>query len=80
MSVVAKFIVTSTEHFQHGGTKVKAMPVSASDDPKVTTPEDGAFFEATPSGSLEMLVNNTKAAEQFQPGDKFYVTFDRAAA
>lgn len=80
MGVVAKFRVTSTEAFEYGGTKVKMQPVSDQGDPKVTSKEDGSFFEATPSGLLEMQVNNEAAAEQFQPGDRFYLTFERADA
>ena len=31
--------------------------------------EDHAFFSATPTGKLEMTVNNPYGAELFQPGD-----------
>lgn len=80
MSVVAKFQVTSVETFQYGGQKVNLQPVYGGEgaDPKVTTKEDGQFWEATPMGGLWMQINNPLAAEQFQPGDKFYLTFERA--
>jgi hypothetical protein len=82
MAVVAKFQVNSIESFNGPYQKVRMMPVYAGEgtDPKLTTKEDGAFWEATPSGSLEMTVNNPLAAEQFQPGDKFYLTFEKADA
>lgn len=84
MAVIAKFSVSSVETFQYGGMKVKMQPVYAPPegqqgyDEKVTSKEDGAFWEATPSGELWMMVNNPDAAEQFQPGDKFYLRFERA--
>lgn len=78
MGVVAKFVVTSTEQFQYSGTKVNMNAVSATDDPNVTNDEDKRFFEATPQAQLTMHIKNAVAAEQFQPGDKHYVTFERA--
>jgi hypothetical protein len=78
MAVVAKFQVSKVELYS-GSSKVFLNPVYAGEgaDSKVTTKEDGSFWEATPSGVLEMMVNNPLAAEQFQPGDKFYLTFER---
>lgn len=80
MAVVAKFQVTSVEQFQWAGQKVNLQPVYAGPgaDERVTSKEDGAFWEATPNGGLWMTINNPEAAEQFQPGDSFYVTFERA--
>jgi hypothetical protein len=80
MAVVAKFQVNSVELFAHGPSrKVKLGPVYAGPgaDPQVTSKEDGAFWQATPQGSLEMVIDNPDASEQFQPGDKFYLTFER---
>ena len=79
MGVVAKFEVMSIETYKYPGQKVVLMPVYAGEgaDPKVTSKEDGQFWEATPNGRLEMQVNNPVAAEQFQPGDRFYLTFER---
>ena len=39
--------------------------------------EDAAFYRSTPQGSIEMVIQNPDAAEQFQTGDKFYVRFER---
>jgi hypothetical protein len=38
-------------------------------------PEDRAFTKATPNGSVEMLVDNPAALEQFEIGKHYYVDF-----
>lgn len=43
-----------------------------------TIPEDQKYALATPSGSIEMLVDNPKALEQFQIGKQYYVDFTPA--
>ncbi|HLZ24567.1 MAG TPA: hypothetical protein VKQ30_20825 [Ktedonobacterales bacterium] len=40
-----------------------------------TIPEDKRFYDATPSATFEMLVNNPIVIEQLKPGKKFYVDF-----
>jgi hypothetical protein len=78
MSVVAKFVINETAQTQYGG-RVKASPVGGENDPRVTKKdEDEAFWNATPQGSIELVITNPGALEQFQCGDTFYVTFDRA--
>lgn len=78
MSVVAKFVVAHVDSYA-SNSNVHMHPVCPpADDSKVTSAEDGAFWQATPSGKIELMVNNPAAAEQFQPGDTFYVTFERA--
>lgn len=42
--------------------------------------EDKAFWEATPNGKLEMSVTNPDAAEFFELGEAYYLTFERAEA
>lgn len=75
MSVVAR-METSTVTTSKWGSSVKLQVVSPTEgDPDYE--ELKSFFAATPSGSLEMTIDNAFAAEQFQPGDHFYVTFDR---
>lgn len=68
--VRAKFMVTSVEHYAGGGRRVKMAPVSADG-----IPEHERFHKYTPSGSLEMTVDNPPAAEQFVPGAFYYVDF-----
>lgn len=78
MAVVAKFSVGSVEQFTYGSTvRLQAIMPADSDD-KITRDENTRFWEATPNGRFEMTVNNPAAAEQFQPGDQWYLTFERA--
>jgi hypothetical protein len=37
-----------------------------------------AFFEATPTGHLEMTINNPAAFSFFRPGQKFWLDFTPA--
>lgn len=80
MSVIAKFQVHEVHDRIYGGKKVILKPVypSPEDGDTVTSKEDGQFFQATPQGELWMQVDNEVAAEHFQIGDKFYLTFERA--
>lgn len=80
MAVVAKFSVASIEQFGGGSIAVNMNAIYPSDDDdKVTRDENEKFFQATPSAQLKMHVNNPAAAEQFQPGDVWYLSFERAA-
>lgn len=38
-------------------------------------PEDQRFFDATPSGRIEMQINNPAAVEALKLGGSFYVDF-----
>lgn len=40
--------------------------------------ENKAFFAATPLGKIEISTVNEKAAEEFNPGDDYYVDFTKA--
>jgi hypothetical protein len=40
--------------------------------------ENKRFFDATPSGTLEMLVNNPSTIEQLELGKTFYIDFTPA--
>lgn len=74
MNVRAKFQVDSIRLTTHG-TDVEMSPVMDQSDP---TSEDARFWDATPSGSIKMYIDNKKAAEQFKPGQKYYVDFTLA--
>lgn len=81
MGVVAKFHVNTVLHREYGGAEVQLSAVHPQDDDDhVTRDENEKFFEATPQASLTMQITNAPAAEQFQPGQDFYVTFERADA
>ena len=67
--VEAKFKCSSVEHFEIG-KKVKAQPVISGSE------ENKSFAKYTPSVTIEMYIDNeTAAADFFQPGVEFYVTF-----
>ena len=79
MSVIAKFQVNSIEAFGGGSATVKMQPVVAptKDERTDQNAEDEKFWQATPSGQILLHITNPPALEQFQPGDKFYCTFER---
>ena len=71
MSVRAKFVVDSVTHHRYAhGTSVILVPVMADG-----IPENERFHKATPSGKLEMFIDNPPAADQFTAGKFFYVDF-----
>lgn len=67
--VRAKFYVDSVE-----GGKVT---MSAVHDNK--TPENERFTKATPSGKLEMTIDNPSALDFFEKGKSYYADFTQAA-
>ncbi|HEY7181115.1 MAG TPA: hypothetical protein VIC84_06840 [Blastocatellia bacterium] len=69
MSVRAKFHVRSVEDF--GQSKIVRFYPVADDD----IPENQRYHQYTPSGSLEMTINNPPAAEFFKPGQDYYLDF-----
>jgi len=70
MSVRAKFRVVSVTDF--GFTKQVKLAAISDDG----IPENQRFHKATPSGQIEMTIDNPQAAEQFTPGKQFYVDFN----
>ena len=76
MAVRAKFTVTKVAKVKYGasglGYEVTMQPVTSGSD------EDKAFWQATPSGQLQMMVLNPAAGEQFEPGDTYYLDFTKA--
>lgn len=55
--------------------KVQLSPIYPGAD---ATEEDKAFWTATPSGSIDMQINNPAAAVQFEVGKTYYVDFSEA--
>lgn len=70
MSTRAKFTCHKIEVDAHGRT-VHLGVVYDTDVQK----ENGRFTKATPSGTIQMRVDNPEAAVQFQPGKSYYVDF-----
>jgi hypothetical protein len=76
MSVVARMKVNEV-HLLGWATRVKLQAVYTADESDPHYEEIKSFFEATPQGIFEAVINNDRAAEQFQPGDHFYVSLER---
>lgn len=73
MSVVARMRVNEISLFGYS-TRIRLNPVMPSSDDDPHAEEIKAFYAATPSGLFEATIHNELAAEQFQPGEEFYVT------
>ena len=71
--VRAKFTVRHIDHQENtSGWYRKVILEPRYDD---SIPEDRRFCAATPSGKIEMVIDNPAALEQFKPGTVFYVDF-----
>ena len=86
MNVIAKVRITSikTTEGNYQGKPVIARSVdfqfvgpSYDKDPKIQE-ENSKFWDATPSGTLSMYINNPNAAKEFEVGKHCYVTFSEA--
>ena len=79
MSVRAKFTVTQIIDTRFG-PRPEAHYQTVVLEPRYdqTIPEDVRFLTATPSGRMEMRIENPAALEQFVPGTSFYVDFTKA--
>jgi hypothetical protein len=73
--VRAKFRVTKITHVEWSKT-VRVIELTAVYDDGID--ENRRFARATPSGTLNMTVDNPAAAEQFQMGKVFYLDFTPA--
>lgn len=70
MGVRAKFKVTEIKQASWQG-EGRTVTLSAQYDP--TIPEDQRYAKATPSGHLEMQIDNPAALEQLPLGKDFYL-------
>lgn len=68
--VRAKMMLSAIEELAWGGKTVKFSTVY---DPSL--PEDQRFCKATPTGRMEMQVDNPAALEQLKLGESYYVDF-----
>ena len=77
--VRAKFmvtqIVTTAWGSQPGQSSARVVLEPRYDE---SIPEDLRFQKATPSGRIEMQIDNPAAVEQLVPGKAFYVEFTPA--
>lgn len=67
----AKFRVESVTHYSYGRTVKMAAVHDGS-------PENNQFAQATPSGSLEMHINNPAALDFLEPNKSYYLDFTPA--
>lgn len=72
MSVRAKFKVQSIKRVAWSPT---AVVIQLSPEYDTRTPEDLRYAKTTPSGSIEMTVDNPIASDFLALGKKFYVDF-----
>lgn len=81
MSVIAKFLCTGVEKNKYYKNdpkfiyNVKLRAVYDSDP----NSENAKFFAATPNGDINLGTVNEEAAEMFEPGEDYEVTFKKAA-
>lgn len=69
--------VTETKHWQQGRPNLKTLklqPVSGG------SPENEAFYAATPGGHIELATVNADAVAEMQLGADYYVDFTPASA
>lgn len=72
MGVRAKFRVDEIRtHAWNNGAGAKTVVLVPSYDQSI--PEDRRFYDATPTGRFEMLVNNPAALDQLALGQYFYI-------
>lgn len=71
MTVRAKFEVKDVVPGQDAATEVVLWPVTGG------SPENEAFYAATPGGGIELVAMNPAAAAYFEPGKAYYVDFRR---
>lgn len=69
MNVLAKFRVDSVTDFGGDSKSVKLSAVTSGSE------ENKAFWKWTPTGSIEMTINNPPAANAFKPGKEVLVEF-----
>ncbi len=79
MKTRCKFSCYSVKHQIYGGKTVSVEaglgPVYSAD----LTSENRKFWEATPSGKLELTINNPAAFECFEAGKEYYIDITPAA-
>lgn len=78
MSVRAKFKVTSTTQRKHWDSQ-KGHIHEIQLEPVVSgSPENDAFYAATPHGSISLQTLNHAAGSQFELGGEYYIDFTSA--
>lgn len=73
MSVRAKFRVNSITEYSYSRT-IRLVAVYPDKD----NPENKSFWDATPSGTMELNITNPEAFSQFKVEQDFYIDFTPA--
>lgn len=74
----AKFRCTSvTNHEGHNDNKSETVKLCAANGPKDTA--NAQWSKWTPSGTLEMTINNPEAQGKFEPGKYYFLDISPAA-
>lgn len=77
MDVVAKMKCVSITSSDYGNGMVqKKVRFEAIYDQGI--PEDVRFYKATPTGHMEMLIDNPAAIEALVPGQSYYFNISKA--
>ena len=76
--VLAKFVCQTVVPAQHDTDEVKGQTITLT---PVTTgsAENESFYKWTPGGQITLSTVNPAAAEQFVPGEEYYVTLQKAS-
>lgn len=77
MTTRAKFRCSKIEDFGNGSKLVHLAVVCLSDAEK--SPENKSFTRWTPSGTIQMQIDNPAASCQFEPQKYYYVDFSEAS-
>jgi hypothetical protein len=64
--------------YEKTGIPVREITLSAVYDDGLAK-ENKSFADATPSGSLTFYLNNPNLADEFKPGDVYYLDFTKAS-
>lgn len=70
----AKFSCESVTKFGYGSEQVKLRAVGPKTG-EILNAENASFSKATPSGTLEMTIDNPEAQGFFKPGGEYYLDF-----
>lgn len=73
MTVRAKFQLNSITNYSYGGKRLRFEAVCDN-----STEENRRFNKATPSGHMEMTIDNQEAVRQFELGKFYYADFSPA--
>lgn len=73
----AKFMCQRVDESKYAGGKSTKIVLTAV-TPYNSDWDSKVFWDATPSGTVELQVVNERAIEYFEPGQKYYVDFIKA--